>query len=311
MKGNLLKFLACPACQGSFQSSGMLQGKDDMESGNLICDGCQTCYKITDHIPRFVSSATYTASFSFEWNKFRITQLDSANGRGESEERFQQSLDFPLSQLRGQLVLDVGCGTGRFTEVALKYGATVIGLDMSLAIDAVYKNMGSHNNAHFIQADIFRLPMREGIFDFIYSLGVLHHTPDPKAAFQRLVRFLKPGGKISVTLYSGYNKPYVISTTFWRRLMARIPPKFIYYLSHIAIPLYYFNKLPVIGKVLQGIFPISMHPNKEWRVLDTLDCYTPMFQSYHTHFEVFRWFKEVGLKDVAVLEPGISLIARK
>ena len=311
MKAQILELLACPNCGSTLRlpdGGGVIH---DVESGALICIGCRAAFPVVGSIPRFVTSDSYVKSFSFEWTRFRTTQLDSVTGRGESEQRFRQSFDFPLEGLADRLVLDAGCGMGRFAEVALKHGATIVGVDLSLAVEAAHQNLGSHPRAHFIQADLFRLPFRQAAFDIIYSLGVLHHTPDPQRAFQDLVKLLKPDGKITVTLYSGYNKFYVRATNFWRRLTTMLPARVLYSLAHAAIPLYYVYRLPVIGLILQGLLPISMHSDPAWRVLDTFDCYSPRFQSYHTHYEVFQWFRESKLTEITVLEPGISFIATK
>ena len=305
MRASLLELLECPDCHHSFR------GSSNGQEGDLICLGCSKRVKVSGSIPRFISSDRYAASFSFEWSRFRTTQLDSQNSDGESENRLQQSLDVPLSTLRGKRVLDAGCGAGRFAEVALREGAHLIGVDLSFAIDAAYQNLQGWKNLDLLQADLLNLPLKGGVFDFIYSLGVLHHTPDPKAGFLNLVRLLKPGGKISITLYAGYNKVYVRSTNFWRQITTRLPRRLVYWLAHFAVPLYYLYRLPVIGLLGQAVFPISMHPQKSWRVLDTLDCYTPAFQSTHTHYEVFTWFQEAGLSDIQVLEPGVSFMGTK
>lgn len=302
MNDHLPNILRCLSCNSSLSCAG---------GGPLTCQGCAQQVPVRNGIPRFVGSDGYVNNFSFEWNRFRRTQLDSASGLLESEERFKQSLDAPLHSLRGKLILDAGCGSGRFAEVALQAGATVVGVDLSFAVDAARQNLKSWENLSLVQADILHLPLREGSFDFIYSLGVLHHTPSPKAGFLNLVRLLKPGGKISVTLYAGYNKVYIRSAEWWRRLTTKLPMRVALWLSYLAVPLYYFYRIPGVGLVGQLIFPISMHPKPAWRVLDTLDCYTPRYQSYHTHAEVFRWFEEAGLTNIKVLEPGVSLIATK
>ena len=310
MKKDFLRVLACPECRTALSLHDDSAG-EAIVSGDLSCSRCRAVFRIERDIPRFVASDSYVRSFSFEWNRFQTTQLDSVDGRGESRERFAQSFNFDPSQLKGRLVLDAGCGMGRFAEIALANGATVVGADLSLAIEAAYRNLGHHPNAHFVQADLWRLPFAPETFDVIYSLGVLHHTPDARKSFDTLVKYLKPGGVISITLYSGYNRFYVQATNFWRRLTPRLPARLLYALSHAAIPLYYLYRLPVVGVACQGALPISMHPDPTWRTLDTFDCYSPTYQSYHTHPEVYKWFAEANLTNIAVLEPGISFIGTK
>jgi len=317
MRHELQALLRCPDCDHELELSrtgpppGATEGPGQVREGALRCGGCDRRVPVVDGIPRFVPSDDYAGSFSFEWNRFAVTQLDSARGWTLSEERFQQSLDFPLHELKGKLVLDAGCGMGRFAEIVAKYGGTVVGADISYAVDAAARNLAPRTNAHVIQADLRQLPLRKGSFDLVYSLGVLHHTPDARRTFEALLPYVKPGGKVSVTLYSGYNPAYVISTRFWRKLAAKISSKVVYYASHLAIPAYYLYRVPLVGLVAMAVFPISMHPDPEWRLLDTFDCYTPKYQSYHTHVEVYRWFRENGLTDIVVLEPAVSFIATR
>ncbi|MBI3332993.1 MAG: class I SAM-dependent methyltransferase [Candidatus Omnitrophica bacterium] len=308
VKRDLLDLLECPRCGGSFQAL-----PEPMNGGldRIVCSGCAEAVEVRGSIPRFVRSDQYVKSFSFEWTRFRTTQMDSHQADPESLRRFQQSLDEPIGNLKGKRVLDAGCGAGRFAEVALEAGARVVGVDLSYAIDAAHQNLSNWESLSLIQADLMDLPLKAGSFDLVYSLGVLHHTPDAKRAFLKLVRFLKAGGKISITLYAGYNKVYVKAAEGWRKLTTRLPHRVVYGISTLAVPLYPLYRLPVVGLIGQALFPISMHPKARWRVLDTFDCYTPRYQSYHTHPEVFQWFQEAGLTDVKVLEPGISMIGTR
>ena len=82
--------------------------------------------------------------------------------------------------------------TGGPSRAAAK-GAEVFGVDLTMAIDAAYRNIGHLDNVHLFQADIFALPFRQDAFDLAYSIGVLHHTPDPAAAFDELVREVQSG----------------------------------------------------------------------------------------------------------------------
>jgi SAM-dependent methyltransferase len=302
----LLELLACPTCQGALRA-----GPRGTASDTLDCLGCGLTVPVVNGIPRFVQTDGYAGSFSVEWTRFSRTQLDSATGGRRSEQRFQQSFDWPLAELRGKVVLDAGCGMGRFAEVAARYGATVIGVDLSYAVDAAARNLTGWDRVAFVQADLRRLPFRKAAFDVIYSLGVLHHTPNPRATFSGLVELLKPGGRISVTVYSGYNRVYIGSTELWRRLTTKLPTHWVYALSRLAIPLYHVYRLPLVGWLGKVLWPISLDENPEWRVLDTFDCYTPRYQFYATHHEVYQWFREAGLTQIGVLEPGVSLIGTR
>ena len=68
---------------------------------------------------------------------------------------------------------------------------------------------------------MFKLPFAPESFDYIYSIGVLHHTPDCEQAFKGLPRLLKPGGRIAIWLYSAYNPWYRMSDVYrkWTRRM--------------------------------------------------------------------------------------------
>jgi SAM-dependent methyltransferase len=166
----------------------------EVKEGSIACR-CGRSVPIKSGIPRVVRDDAYVGNFSFEWTVHRQTQLDSANGTRESEERFAEAMDFPLADLKDKVVLDIGCGTGRFAEIVLKYGGTAVGIDLSYAVDAAYRNMGSHPRMHIVQADVFELPLKEDSFDLIYSLGVLHHTPGPRRTTARMCSRRSSGEK--------------------------------------------------------------------------------------------------------------------
>ena len=311
MQPRLLECLSCLNCGASDLTLTAAEEVDgEVKEGEIACC-CGRTVPVRSYIPRFVRDDAYVGNFSFEWNVHRRTQLDSANGTRESEIRFASAMDFPLADLKDKLVLDVGCGTGRFAEIVLKHGGTVVGVDLSYAVDAAFANIGRHPRMHILQADVFELPLREGQFDLIYSLGVLHHTPDPRKAFASLGPLLKPGGKVAVQLYPAYNRAYVLVTEFWRKFTRRLPRRVLYALAHLAVPLYYLYRIPGLYHLGCATFPISMHRSWRWRVLDTFDLYSPRYQSHHTHSEVFRWFEEAGLERIRVHEPGISLIGQR
>jgi SAM-dependent methyltransferase len=202
-------------------------------------------------------------------------------------------------------VLDVGCGMGRFAEVATRWGARVVGVDLSAAAEVAARNLGGREFVA-LQADVFVLPFAPECFDYIYSMGVLHHTPDCEKAFKTLPQYLRPGGGIAIWLYSGYNKWYRFSDIY-RRFTHRMSAPVLHGILRVAVPFFYWldrglRAIPLVGRPVAGlihhVFPVNRHPNAEMRVLDTFDWYSPKYQSKHTYEQVFRWFEDCGLKDL-------------
>ncbi len=307
VSAEILAILRCPLCQGLLNA----------QEGGFQCPACTKSFPLAAGIVRFVDTQAYADTFGFQWHKFARTQLDNEVSR-ISEIDFRRKTGLTPEEIRGKLVLDVGCGMGRFADVASRWGARVVGVDLSSAAEVAASNLADHASVTIFQADALALPFAPESFDFIYSIGVLHHTPDCERAFKGLMRFLKPGGTIAVWLYSGYNKWYRFSDIY-RKITHRMSPRTLLALCKIAIPMYHVHRglrlLPFIGRplsgVLQHILPTNMQPNPEARVLDTFDWYSPKYQSKHTYEEVFRWLESCGLESLRVLEEPVSVQGRK
>jgi len=336
---SLARRLVCPECRGTLETHAEVSEGDEIRTGTLSC-ACGQFYPVRDGVPRFVGTDSYVDTFSFQWRKHRLTQLDDAT-RKESEETFELSTGIKPEDLAGKLVLDVGCGMGRFSDVVSRAGAETVGIDLSYAIDAAQDNLGGRPNVHLAQADVFRLPFQTGTFDCIFSIGVLHHTPDCRKATMHLMRYLRPGGVLAVWLYPKYKldmmfrrgaerfatdgAPYVLRAplrlgrfgvavfsrgAIWldrvnnfgnamaRAVGRRLPVRLLHALCYGAVPLYHVLKLRPFAP-LRLFIKISMHPDPEWRVLDTFDNLSARYQSRHTCEEVEGWFKEGGLEEIA------------
>jgi SAM-dependent methyltransferase len=272
---------------------------------------------LVNGVARFVEMNNYAGTFGFQWQHYPQTQLD-ASDFGESQEHFRRKTGLRPQELNGKLVLDVGCGMGRFAEVATRLGARVVGVDLSAAAEVAARNLSEREFVAF-QGDVANLPFARESFDHIYSIGVLHHTPDCEKAVRVLTQYLKPGGCLAVWLYSGYNKWYRFSDV-WRRLTSRMSPETLHRLVSVAVPFFYHldrgvRMIPVIGRPFAGlihhIFPVNRQSKPEARVLDTFDWYSPKYQSKHTYEEVFRWFEDCGFEDLHVGEVPISVRGRK
>jgi SAM-dependent methyltransferase len=317
--------LVCPVCKSKLDIEVEKIEKGEVEEGYLQCTSCNRRYSIINYIPRFVETDAYVSSFSNEWSKFGKVQLDSFNGRNESENTFKERTGINLNEIKDKLVLDVGCGAGRFTEIASKYGGDVIGIDLSYSVDVALENLGVKTGINFIQADIFNLPFKEGFFDIIFSIGVLHHTPNTRKAFLSCIPYLGNGAEIAIWVYTDegvddrikplrdvYRTTYNHISDFYRIFTTRMGQKQLLKISQImAYGLYYPAKIPVAGKILDLVIPLSDHPDPTWRVLDTFDWYSPKYQWKHTYKEVEDWFKEAGLMHIEKLRIPVSVRGQK
>jgi 2-polyprenyl-3-methyl-5-hydroxy-6-metoxy-1,4-benzoquinol methylase len=97
--------------------------------------------------------------------------------------------NYSLTDLKDPWVLDMDCGAGSFTEVALNAGAPFESLDYSSAVVTCCTNLKLHQNLHTVWEDIFTLPFARGVFQFVFSLGVLQHRPDVAKFFRHCHRW--------------------------------------------------------------------------------------------------------------------------
>ncbi|HXB99737.1 MAG TPA: class I SAM-dependent methyltransferase [Terriglobales bacterium] len=308
LSADLQAILRCLSCGSKLDSD---------QNGGYLCSACKRAYPNAQGIARFVDAQHYAASFGFQWHRYQQTQLDHDELR-ESERHFLAKTALRPEDLKGKLVLDVGCGMGRFAEVATRWGARVVGVDLSAAAEVAAKNLADRDFVAF-QADVFALPFAPESFDVIYSIGVLHHTPDCEAAVKALAKYLKPGGLLVVWLYSGYNKWYRFSD-FWRGYTHKMKPENLHSILKVAVPFFYnlnqgLKRVPLIGPPVAGaihhVFPVNRQKSPEARMLDTFDWYSPKYQSKHTYEQVFKWYAAMGMEDMRVGEISIAVRGRK
>jgi SAM-dependent methyltransferase len=310
-----VELLACPACRGALALSATAEAEDPVVTGELACRGCPAHYPIREGVPRFVPAENYAAGFGFQWNTHARTQYDSHNGTRISETRFFAQTRWPR-RLVGQLVLEVGSGSGRFTEQAASTGATVVSVEFSSAVDANYSANGHLSNVLIVQADLYAMPVREASFDRVVCVGVLQHTPDVERSFRTLVRYLKPGGQLAVDVYRrprGIRR--LLNTKYWvRPLTRRIPPARLYRITTSYVRTMWplarvLARIPVVGRRLnwmlligdyQGVLPLPDSALREWAVLDTFDMLAPAYDAPQDRETLERWFVEAGMERIDV-----------
>jgi SAM-dependent methyltransferase len=227
MRPALLGYLACPRCGGTLAVAAPAKAPgEEVIEGALGCGDCGAIYPVTRGVPRMLPAAlsgpeqATARAFGVQWKVL--------SGLPEVfREEFESYLaPLSVSDLEGLVVLDAGCGMGKFSLAALEAGAAeVVSVDLSEAVDVAQAHLGSRTKAHVVQASIYELPFPPARFDFIFSIGVLHHLPDPEKGFQALVPLVRPGGRIFVWLYAlEGNEAFVRWVDPWRaRLFSRLP----------------------------------------------------------------------------------------
>lgn len=314
MNRRLLQWLACPKCHCQLEVAVQKEKDGEIEEGSLRCAKCQRTYPVLRGIPRFVPSESYAASFGRQWNKFARLQLDSVNGTTFSYDRFYSITEWDPGALKGKVVLDVGCGAGRFAEVVQQTGAEVVAVDLSSAIDACRQNLSRHSQVHYVQASSYELPFRDGTFDYVYCIGVLQHTPDPRGSALSILAKTAVGGQAGLWLYELTWKSFVGTGGFkyllrpWtKRMRLDRLERLCERLERMCWPItrrarragklgrVMMRLLPVACAHLYGI-PLSDEDFREWVVLDTFDIYSPAHDHPQRFATVRRWMESAGFK---------------
>ena len=262
----------------------------------------------------------YHENFGFQWNTFNQLQLDSYNGSNESEGRLLNQSEMSPQDFHGKVVLEVGAGNGRFTEILLKYGAKVIAVDFS---SAIYANFENHNAAiksgHLICArgDVFNLPIKEHVFDIVLCYGVIQHTGNNKKCLNTLSKYVsRDSGKLLIDIYSNSLKDYnpwiyMIRPIFSKLInnnvrQMQLVEKFINFVFPVQLKIltflkgrsgvwkylrYIVNRSPnsVYGINLFLDGKISIEDAKSWSICDTNDAWTPQ----HDDPVSFRTWKKM------------------
>ena len=237
----------CPSCVGELILTSTEAHDSEIITGELRCAACTRSFAITRGVPRFadfqqieVDKQETAENFGWQWTHF--TQEDARYA-----DQFLGWLQ-PVQPefFRDRVVLEGGCGKGRHTELVAQWGAKdVIGIDLSAAVETAYVATANLPNAHIIQADIYNLPLPK-TFDYAFSVGVLHHLPDPKRGFESLASKVKVDGHLSAWVYGAENNEWI---TRWvnpvrERLTSKIDQRALLQLSKIpAASVYLATKL--------------------------------------------------------------------
>ena len=302
-----------PGTREAFKLMVLEHAGDEVVTGTLSASGDQ--FPIVRGVPRFSNVKNYADNFGFQWTEYAQVQLDSrVTWGGQSQRRLREETRWP-DDLRGQSILEMGSGAGRFTELLARTGATLYTCDYSSAIDANKLNNGTACNVAFSQADIYAPPFRRQSFDKILCIGVLQHCPDPERAFRSLVRYLKPGGEIVIDVYRlDWTTPF-FGKYYVRPLTKRMSSKMLQTLVRAHVAWLY----PVTGLLhraigsrarylslllsmadYRGTFDADDATFRTLSELDTFDMLSPAFDKPQLVSTVRGWFASLGMECVDV-----------
>lgn len=295
----------CCTCQDAWIVSGELVGTDAR-------------YPIVDGVPRMLPPTTVEAersralsartqeSFGYEWEHFdrMLPEYDDLARRYFAL--------VPPDLLEGALVLDAGCGMGRWARyVGERPVRRLYALDYSRAIDRAAVTLDPQERTHCVQADLRHLPFRPGTFDFIYSLGVLHHLVDPNAGMRSLVERLKPDGALLVYLYYALdNRPpffrlLLRAVSAVRRFTSRLPKPLMHRLAWlIGVGIYWplarlarqLDHLG-LGRIAENV-PLAQYRQHSLSLMiaDAFDRFATPVERRYSRRQIRAWLARYGFE---------------
>jgi SAM-dependent methyltransferase len=320
----VLDVLRCPRCGGAVTlKASRVESDGHVMDGTLTCGACAAAYAIRRGVPRMMPVTLESAvadtvdAFGWQWEQADRILRDA---RFSAPDVF---LDFihpvPASWFQDKVVLDAGCGLGRFTIASAQFGARlVVGVDLSGSVDLVFEHTRHLANVLVVQADILALPVAQRI-DYGFSVAVLHHTADPRGAFLHLTSKVAAGGSVSAWVYGRENNGWIVHVVNpIRRITSRLPRRLLLAASYaVALPLL---------AVVKGVYgPVARRPALHWLrrrlfyfeylaflaqfdyptlAIIVFDHAVPAIAEYIPRQDFAEWFEAAGLTDVAITMRG-------
>jgi SAM-dependent methyltransferase len=286
--------LRCPKCGSDFVIG---EDKFDCKAGhsfrfqNNVVDFSGT--KAVDPVQK-----RSERSFQVEWTQYYPSLGWKPNELAIEKDMFLTCTRAMPSFFSNNIVIDAGCGNGRYINVLNRLSSPppklILGIDISDTVLVAAKNCSIFQNVLFLKMDLNLVQniLKEPV-DYIYSIGVLHHTPNAEEAFHNLVKCIKKGGFMSVYLYGKGNPILHRVNCFLRnRFFQRWPHQLVYCMCFlIAIPCQVF-RIKFFGPWLQDF--VSRFIFISYDVHNMFDAYTAGYTSYHERREVEQWYAKAG-----------------
>ena len=349
MRRRILDFIVCPKCRGTFRAQSFggpgPSAADDPEivEGVLECIDCKSAFPIIEGVPRILHGdllvpltrrypeyfsrhptlapkrTTGTTDLSETLESFTRQRLDLKPPSTKFAEQWRDNLQRNLGQtislesLRSKIILDVGCGFGRHLYVANQFGAAeTIGIDLSGGVDVAYANNKAYPQCHIVQTNLYERAVRDESVDIVWSFGVLHHLPDPRAGFLAVVPFVKRGGLVVIWVYGYRGLAFTYRLSHMRslhRLTKRMShparvraSKFV---AALLSAVYWepLRSLKTLGlRDLVERLPLSSYVDHPWsaRVAGVHDRLSTPITHFHDREELVEWFRGAQLEDILV-----------
>ena len=314
MHPQFLNLLMCPETRAPLTLQATEQRPNGFVVAGTLTSPAGKVYPIINGIPRFVSRESYSKSWGFEWNFWpRVQFEDHLKGtpmEGVTRDKVERITLLKGDDFKGKTIMEVGCGPGHFMDVMLQAGARMIGLDMSMAVEACRKNFPENPDVLIVQADLTRTPIRDQVLDGGVGIGVFHHIPKPEIGVRDVARSVKPGGFMAVAVYThtgDYARPAVqwhrwvfkrLMPVFgnWPPLIASYISAYVIYYVHLLL---YKIGLGAVAEFMQKYVWVSTEfPNADFRACDNFDMMTPIHASTHTPEEVVTWLRTAGCGEI-------------
>jgi ubiquinone/menaquinone biosynthesis C-methylase UbiE len=263
-------------------------------------------------------------SFSEEWSKFDVFSDEEIRKIGD--EYFDLVTDEMLN--KKSRVLDLGCGTGRWSRYVADRVAQVEAIDPGASIFAASRLLKDKKNVRVTQASSDLIPFADESFDFVMCLGVLHHIPDTQQALNDLICKLKQGGFALLYFYYNFeNRSLAFKLLFrisdlLRRMVSRMPgqlKKATCDVIAIVVYLPWVSMARLIkslgGTSIYKKLPLSYYTGKSFHIMrnDALDRFGTPLEKRFSRQEITQMCQKAGLSDIrfSEKEPYWCLVGRK
>jgi SAM-dependent methyltransferase len=242
-------------------------------------------------------------AFDFEHRRFQRAQYLRISAQLVDD--WLRDVQLPKEYFAGRVVLDVGCGSGRWTYAMAMLGANVVAVDFTdSAVDITREVTKDLPNVDVIQANLFRLPFKADAFDFIVSWGVLHHTRNTHCAFQKVAPLVRSGGTFHIMVYERRSPLKVFGTELLRRALRRLSPELRYRVcGHLVVRNWWLVQLLRGFVACVPVWELTDRFDAEAAQFGLYDWYSPRYNHLHSIGEVKRWFREAQFAETHVTTP--------